>query len=238
MTRGWIVVAALVLATGCGGKKKTSATENSPGSGSVMVAADAAPQPDAAAPAAKPETATQTIDVPFMVDTKKVKVSAKVPVGWIRRDPLPTWDPPNANDLPMWHQSYEISATCDGGCTAKELTERVPKLLDAIKAKHIKPKMSGDPVKDENTLAPVKELERGDLPQGGSFLLLRVEKPVGSTDPYPDMFAGVCITRRPTDELMVITNIRAEPEAEKTWWPVLVDACKATTIDPATPAAP
>lgn len=226
---------AFVLATGCKDKPKNQPVP-APPSGSATPAPP--PAPDAPPPVAKPETALQAIDVPFMVDAKTIKVAAKVPVGWTRRAPLPTWDPPNANALPTWHQSYEITATCDGGCTVKEFEGRIPKLLDAIKAKHVKPKMSGDPVKDENTVAPVKELERGDLPQGGSYLLLRVEKPVGSTDPYPDMFAGTCITRRPTDEFMVITTIRAEPEAENTWWPVLVDACKATAIDPATPAVP
>jgi hypothetical protein len=107
---------------------------------------------------------------------------------------------------------------------------KIPRDLDAVIAHHTKPNMSGDPAKDAVTVAQVKVLERGDLPQGGGYVLLRVEKPVGSTDPYPDMFAGTCVTRRPKDELMVLTKIQAAPDDEKVWWPVLVAACKATTI--------
>ena len=42
----------------------------------------------------------------------------------MRRGTITTWDPPDALQLPMWHRSYEIVATCDGGCTAKELDAR------------------------------------------------------------------------------------------------------------------
>ena len=78
----------------------------------------------------------------------------------------------------------------------------------------------------------------GELPQGGHYILLRVEKTVGSTDPYPDLFVGACITRRKDDEFFVRTDVRAAPDDEKKWWPVLVEACKSTTIDAATPSAP
>jgi hypothetical protein len=118
------------------------------------------------------------------------------------------------------------------------MADRPTKYLDAVKARHEKPKMSGDPVKDEKTVAPVKELERGELPQGGTYALWRVEKPVGSTAPYPDIFSGVCITRRKDDEFMIITRIQAAPDDEKAWWPVLVEACKATAIDAAQVPAP
>lgn len=232
---------ACTLATAaCKGKEqKSGPTEGSAkADGSGSAATPPPPTPDAPPPPAKVETAEQMIDVPFMVDTKKIKVKAKVPVDWKQREGIPTWDPPDAMQLPMWHRSYEIVSTCDGGCTPKELADKPAKYLDAIKARHEKPKMSGDPVKDENTVAPVKSLERGELPQGGMFELLRVEKPVGSTDPYPDVFVGTCITRRKDDEFMVVTRIQAAPDDEKTWWPVLVEACKATTIDAAQVPAP
>ena len=110
--------------------------------------------------------------------------------------------------------------------------------LEAVRAHHVKPRMSGDPATDEATVAPVTDLDQGELPQGGRFALLRVEKPVGTTEDYPDLFVGTCVTRRPDDEFMVVTRVAAAPDDAQTWWPVLVAACKATTIDAATPATP
>lgn len=244
MSRIWIASLSLVLAASACGKKSGKTDEPAPGGApapggsATATPAPPAPAPDAAPVAAPPAIEDKAIDVPFMVETKKVKVKARVPVAWVRRDALPTWDPPDARSLPMWHRSYEITATCDGGCTPAELANKPASYLEAIKAHHIKPKMSGDPAKDEITVAPVTELEHGDLPQGGKFALLRVEKPVGSKDDYPDLFVGNCITRRPDDGFMVVTRVTAAPADEKTWWPVLVEACKATTIDAATPASP
>jgi hypothetical protein len=233
-----VIVATLVLgASAC--KKQEAAPAgggSAAGSGSAgttqhLVLADAAVQAEV------PMTSEAQIDLPFL-NGRLVRVSAKVPVGWLRRDEVPAWDPPEHRSLPTWHRSYNITATCDGGCTPAELDARVPTYLDAVKANRIKPKMSGDPVKDEATVAPVTELERGELPQGGMFLLLRVEKPVGSTDPYPDMFDGTCVTRRKDDDFMVVTKITGAPDDEKVWWPLLVHACKATTVESVIPAPP
>ena len=233
-----------VMASACGKKSGKTDVHQDPGSGGTPASTGSAaatpppPAPDAAPAAVPPATEDKAIDVPFMTDDKKVKVKARVPVAWVRRDLLPTWDPPDARSLPTWHRSYEIVATCDGGCTPAELANKPDAYLAAIKAHHIKPKMSGDAAKDEVTVAPVKELEHGDLPQGGKYALLRVEKPVGSKDDYPDLFVGNCITRRPDDGFMVVTRVAAAPDDENTWWPLLVEACKATTIDAATPASP
>ncbi|MCB9565493.1 MAG: hypothetical protein H6708_34330 [Kofleriaceae bacterium] len=169
---------------------------------------------------------------------KTIRVQAQVPAAWIRRDPLATWDPPDWRRLPTWHRSFEITVTCDGGCTPAELADRPRSYLEAVRAHHVKPRMSGDPATDEATVAPVTDLDQGELPQGGRFALLRVEKPVGTTEDYPDLFVGTCVTRRPDDEFMVVTRVAAAPDDAQTWWPVLVAACKATTIDAATPATP
>lgn len=239
------IAAAFALgALGCGKKDDRSQGGSAAppaGSGSApapnAVAPDAAAPDAAATPATPPSTAKLAVDVPFMTGEKTIKVEAQVPVGWKQRGQISTWDPPEQN-LPYWHRSYEIVATCDGGCTPAELADRPDKYLEAIKAKRIKPRMTGDAAKDEATVAPVQELEHGDLPQGGKYALLRVEKPVGTKDDYPDLFVGTCVTRRPEDGFFVVTKIAAAPADEKTWWPVLVAACKATTIDPATPATP
>ena len=223
-----MLVIPMLLATACGGRKEEPkpAPAPAPAPTPAPVAAPAPPPPP---PAAAPATEAKTVSVPFSAGPA-VNVKALVPVGWPQREGIPTWDPPDAMKLPDWHRAFWIDATCDGGCSLREMETKIPRYLDAVLAHHIKPNMSGDPAKDAVTEAQVKVLERGDLPQGGGYILMRVEKPKGSTDPYPDMFAGTCATRRPKDELMVVTRIQAAPDDEKVWWPVLVAACKATTI--------
>lgn len=227
----WKSVVVCIALVACKEHKQSGRVEEKPPSAAPAAPAPTPPAPDAAAPAPKPEAAEQQVEVSFMGGDKRIPVTARVPVGWIRRDGISTWDPPDARQLPDWHRAYEITATCDGGCTPAELEAKLPRYLDGVIAHHKKPNMSGDPAKDAVTEARVKELERGTLPQGGAYVLARVEKPLTALkDPYPDIFSGVCVTRGPNDEFMIVTRIAGAPDDEHTWWPVLVEACKATKV--------
>ena len=77
----------------------------------------------------------------------------------------------------------------------------------------------------------VEVLEKGELPQGGSFIAVAVRIPQGPTvdGPYRNENAALCLHHRAEDDVYVSTSLRvnmAGPEAGG--WSTLLEGCKAT----------
>src|SRR5688572_9891625 len=119
-----VVACAIAASAGCKKDKKPSEASPPPPPSAVDAAAPAVDAPPIAGP---PETRLERIEVGFI--SSKIPVDAQVPVGWIRRDGIAAWDPPDADQLPTWHRSFSIEATCDGGCTPAELDKQLPRYL-------------------------------------------------------------------------------------------------------------
>jgi hypothetical protein len=177
-----------------------------------------APKPDAPRAAAPPHVETREIDVKHFDDLALVR--ARVPSDWVGTGQ--SFAPPTPTD---GYPVLELDITCNGGCDAKSLPPNMTALVKSTATGAARPNYNtGDPALDAVRL-DVAVVDEGDS-QDGVYQAVRVTKPASVTGPYRDEFVARCARLHGDQSAFVYAFVRAPVSAEKTFWPLLLEACK------------
>ncbi|HKA88052.1 MAG TPA: hypothetical protein VKE22_10315 [Haliangiales bacterium] len=175
------------------------------------------PAPPPAQPA-PPQLETRDIVVKHVDDQAAVR--ARVPSDWVGSGQ--SFRPPREMD------GYPILAfdiTCNGACDAATLPKNLVALVKGTATGAARPNLNtGDPALDAVRL-DAAVVDEGEWKDGG-YQAVRVTRPAGLTGPYRDELVARCARTHPGVGAFVHAFVRAPVSAEKTLWPLLLEACK------------
>ncbi len=145
---------------------------------------------------------------------------ARVPSGWVGSGQ--SFRPPTETD---GYPVLELDITCNGMCSAEALPNNLAALVKGTATGAARPNFNtGDPALDAVRL-DVAVVDEGTWKDGG-YQAVRVTKPAGLSGPYREELVARCARVHPTQPVFVHAFVRAPLSAEKTLWPLLLEACK------------
>lgn len=212
-------ILAVALLAACGGK-------DSSGPGSDKGSAKPAP-PDAPPAPPPPKRVEVQIVTPARL-SGKVKVT--VPDEW--RDMtngLAGRDPKTAEV----EAGVSFTITCEGDCSPPEKVQaQLKALVDGAPAGASQPNRNTGNSQLDAAKLDVAVTDKGDLPDGGSFVVYTVKKPSGITGPYREQIAATCAKLYPKKDLGIVAHAYAPLAKAKELGPIITEACKGFEIVP------